>query len=178
MIGKTSRTMDLERSIDDAQNLDTYLCQIIGERNGQRKLVVRRRDRNFILISVDDKMYFIKQTKRTSSSVDFIANGRLTSAYLPTEGIREEAKVRSDVASINELVSSNFPSKVVSIRVSKGSKQKEGDTLLVLEAMKMEAQIKAPKDCDVVEVFVREGEMVARGTKLLQLKFRRVEENP
>ena len=46
-----------------------------------------------------------------------------------------------------------------------------GETLLVLEAMKMETNLEAPSDCTVREVFVKEGEMVARGSKLARLDF-------
>ncbi len=171
VIGNSSKTVDLERSTDEEHDAEAYQCQIVGEKGKTRKLIVRRRDANVLLISLDAKIYSIRQPKRTSSSVEFTLNGRKLRAQLPGEAAREETTVKSDIASVNELVSSNFPAKVVSIKVSKGANLKEGDTLLILEAMKMEAQIKAPRDCSVLEVFVREGEMVPRRTKLVHLKF-------
>ncbi|MDH2899798.1 MAG: hypothetical protein PXY39_02390 [archaeon] len=171
VIGNTMKTVDLEHFVDQTVGTETYQCQIIGEKGNIRKLVVQRRDSHILLVSLDDKMYSVRQTKRTALTVDFILNGRRVHAHFPSEVGREETGVKSDIASVNELVSSNFPAKVVSIKASKGGKLKEGDTLLVLEAMKMEAQIKAPKNCEVVEVFVHEGEIVPRGTKLVQLKF-------
>ncbi len=170
MVGNVARTIDLERSKNESGETEAYICQIIGEQGRERKLVVQKRDSNVLLVSLDNKMYSLRQTRRTASSVDFTLNGRRIHANLPEIG-KEETSVKSDIASVKELVSSNFPAKVVSIKVSKGSKLREGDTLLVLEAMKMEAQIKSPRECEVLEVFVHEGEMVPQGTKLVHLKF-------
>ena len=171
VIDNTLKAVELELFVNQTTGTETCQCKIIGEKGNARKLVVQRRDSRFLLISLDDKMYSVRQTKRTALTVDFILNGERVHGHFPSEVGREETGAKSDIASVDELVSSNFPAKVVSIKVSKGGKLKEGDTLLVLEAMKMEAQIKAPKNCEVLEVFVHEGEMVPRGTKLVQLKF-------
>ena len=45
------------------------------------------------------------------------------------------------------------------------------DTIIVLEAMKMESQIKTPGDCTVSDVFVKEGTLVERGKVLAKLVF-------
>jgi biotin carboxyl carrier protein len=173
VIAGVAKTVDLEHLMDQRDSgKDEYQCQIVGkERNARRRLSIERRDLHVLLISLDDKIYSLRQTRRTSSDVEFILNGRKVHAHFPTEIAREETRVKSDIASISEFVSSNFPAKVVSIKVSKGDKLKAGDTLLVLEAMKMEAQIKAPRDCEVIEIHIHEGEMVPRGTRLVHLKF-------
>ena len=183
-IGKTRKTVELEPVDGNERHLDSYLCAVIDEkikenqepnkRNEEKKrITVERRDHNTILISIDEKMYLLRQTKRTRSSVEYITDGRKIHAQFPGREPSQTSSTntKSLVASVNELVSSNFPAKVVSIKVSKGNRVREGDTILILEAMKMEAQIKAPRDCDVVEVLVHEGDMVARGAKLVQLKF-------
>jgi biotin carboxyl carrier protein len=176
LIGKSKKTIDIKDGPPNEkrnQKLESYLCELSNSRRKEpRMVVVRRRSPNALLVSVDDKMYFVRQIKRTPSSVDFLLNGRSILAQI-SKGTpaAEPMDIHSDVASLNELVSSNFPAKVVSMKVSKGDYVKEGETLLILEAMKMEALIKAPKNCRVLETFVHEGEMVPRGTKLVQLKF-------
>jgi len=42
---------------------------------------------------------------------------------------------------------------------------------MILEAMKMEAQIKVPNDCVVKEILVKEGQMVEKGKILARLGF-------
>jgi propionyl-CoA carboxylase alpha chain len=60
-----------------------------------------------------------------------------------------------------------MPGKVLEVRVQAGQAVKTGETLLVLEAMKMEHPLKAPHDGVVVEVRVAAGEQVENGALLL-----------
>ena len=50
-----------------------------------------------------------------------------------------------------------------------GDVVKVGDTILILEAMKMENNIVAPKDGTIVSLLVKEGESVDSGSTLLEL---------
>jgi acetyl-CoA carboxylase biotin carboxylase subunit len=65
---------------------------------------------------------------------------------------------------------SPMPGKVIQIKVEKGDKVKRGQTLLIVEAMKMENYIAAPSDGEVEEINVKVGEMVNSTTRLVQLK--------
>ena len=60
-----------------------------------------------------------------------------------------------------------MPGKVIELRVKVGDTVADGDTVLVLEAMKMEHPMRANEDGVVVEVRVEEGEQVEAGTLLL-----------
>jgi 3-methylcrotonyl-CoA carboxylase alpha subunit len=57
-----------------------------------------------------------------------------------------------------------------SFRVTKGTAVAKGDSLLVLEAMKMEHVLTAPRDGVVAEVLVAERDQVKDGTLLLRLE--------
>ena len=60
-----------------------------------------------------------------------------------------------------------MPGVVLEIRVSPGDSVSTGDTLLVLEAMKMENHIKAPHDGTVSEILVSENQQLENGVPLL-----------
>lgn len=60
-----------------------------------------------------------------------------------------------------------MPGKVIEVRVQAGDRVRAGDTLLVLEAMKMENPMRASEDGTVVEVRVAEGDQVEAGALLL-----------
>jgi len=60
-----------------------------------------------------------------------------------------------------------MPGKVLDLRVAVGDKVTAGQTVLVLEAMKMEHPMNAPEDGTVTEVRVTQGEQVESGTLLL-----------
>ena len=61
----------------------------------------------------------------------------------------------------------SMPGKVIELRVRVGDRVKAGETLIVLEAMKMEHPMRATEDGVVREVRVSEGEQVEAGTVLL-----------
>jgi len=64
-------------------------------------------------------------------------------------------------------VRSNMQGMVLKIMVCRGDKVREGDTLVVLEAMKMENPITSPRDGVVKEIFVDAGDTVLAGDVLL-----------
>lgn len=72
-------------------------------------------------------------------------------------------------ASGGETVDSPLPGTVLSIQVKNGQAVKAGDILLVLEAMKMENEILAPRDCVVSQVLVAVGNLIETGTPLVVL---------
>ena len=55
------------------------------------------------------------------------------------------------------------------IEASEGSSVEEGDVLLVLEAMKMEIEVKAPKAGTVQSILVSQGDKVVSGQALVTL---------
>src|SRR5512136_2368592 len=64
-------------------------------------------------------------------------------------------------------IKSNMQGMVLKVSVSRGAAVKKGDTLLVLEAMKMENPIHSPVDGKVIEIFVDTGDVVQNGDVLL-----------
>ena len=64
-------------------------------------------------------------------------------------------------------IRSNMQGMVLQVLVSRGSAVKKGDTLLVLEAMKMENPIHSPVDGRITEIFVDAGDVVQNGDVLL-----------
>ena len=59
-----------------------------------------------------------------------------------------------------KVVKASVPGKVVKIMVKEGDEVKEGDTVAILESMKMRMEIKSEYSGKVKEVLVREGEFV------------------
>lgn len=66
-----------------------------------------------------------------------------------------------------EVVKSPMPGNILKINVTVGQKVNEGDTLLVLEAMKMENEIAAPKAGTVAQIIVSNGAVVETGAPLV-----------
>ncbi|MCK9278287.1 MAG: pyruvate/oxaloacetate carboxyltransferase [Methanoculleus sp.] len=71
---------------------------------------------------------------------------------------------RGDVAG---GVKSNMQGMVLQVLTQKGNAVRKGDTLIVLEAMKMENPIRSPRDGTVEEIFVNAGDVVQNGDVLM-----------
>lgn len=67
-------------------------------------------------------------------------------------------------------VSAPMPGTILSVNVKVGDSVKAGDTLCILEAMKMENEIVAPADATVKAINVNKGDTVANGDLLITLE--------
>jgi Acetyl/propionyl-CoA carboxylase, alpha subunit len=77
----------------------------------------------------------------------------------------ESAKPVSGSAKVN----SPMPGSILKIHVNKGDVVKQGQSLLILEAMKMENDIKSPADGKVIDVKVKQGDCVSLGQVLVEV---------
>jgi biotin carboxyl carrier protein len=168
-IGNETKEVEIVE-ISASSETEEFKVSIKGPETKPSRIRILKRQTDRFIISIDERVYSIVQQDRSQSAVTFLVNGNDVRARIMT-GEKERSPGSSLMATANELVVSNFPAKIVKLLVKKGDSLKEGDTLVILEAMKMEAQIKAPRDCAIEEVFVKEGEMVERGKGMIRLKF-------
>ncbi|MFN8374371.1 MAG: biotin/lipoyl-containing protein [Anaerolineae bacterium] len=67
-------------------------------------------------------------------------------------------------------LTAQMPGQVRALLVSEGQSVTRGQTLVVLEAMKMEIRVTAPADGQVNRINVREGDVVERGQTLVEIE--------
>ena len=73
------------------------------------------------------------------------------------------------VTGAGEAVTAPMPGNILKVNVNVGDTVKEGQCLVVLEAMKMENEIMAPKNGTVTQVVVSKGSTVDTGAPLVVL---------
>jgi biotin carboxyl carrier protein len=70
----------------------------------------------------------------------------------------------------DQALASPMPAKVAAVNVTAGQQVARGDLLVMLEAMKMELPIRAPRDARVKSIACQPGELVQPGVPLLELE--------
>ena len=77
------------------------------------------------------------------------------------------AAAPAGVTAAGEAVTAPMPGNILKVTVAAGQAVKEGDLLVVLEAMKMENEIFAPKSGTVAQVLVQKGSTVDTGATMV-----------
>ena len=121
----------------------------------------------------DDGVYTVS-FKGQSYTVSVSAGGTITTMSSPSGKAIEDSKESQEESNAplsngKEDISAPLSGTIWKTLVSPNQSVKEGDTLIVLEAMKMETEIKATRSGVVVSVDVKEGDSVTVGQLLLSL---------
>ena len=117
-------------------------------------------DPSGIDIEIGKTRFFSKITKSDENLVVHGPWGDILFKILPRfKSIGQEAKDGGLIAPM--------PGKVIDLKVKVGSKINKGDTLVVLEAMKMEHTVKAIEDGVIDELFVSQNDQVENGALLM-----------
>lgn len=106
----------------------------------------------------------------TSAGVDYTVYAR--GAFRTVKLYNEEMILHESLKSGSALsaagnVSSEMPGKIVTVFVKVGQEVKAGDPLLIMEAMKMENEIRAARDAKIKAIHVKDGETVETGAQLI-----------
>ena len=125
----------------------------------------------FIYSSDEDGIDMIFDGKRHYSRVTVSKNNILV--HMPFGDVMLQLKPRFKMpgteVTIGGLIAP-MPGKVIDVKVKKGKKVKAGDTLVILEAMKMEHSIKASEDGTVSELLISVNDQVENGALLMVVK--------
>ncbi len=103
-----------------------------------------------------------------SYTVEVSAGGDVT-ALAPVASAAQEASASAVPSRGGDDLPSPLSGTIFRIDVSPGDRVEEGDLLIILEAMKMETEIRAPKAGTVTTVFTKVGDAVATGDALLSI---------
>jgi biotin carboxyl carrier protein len=132
---------------------------------------------NVMILRINNKNYIVKAESNSEEELkgtefDIDINSEVTKVLCKSELdvlMEKFSKNRGDVK-IKTDITSPMPGSIVKINVSEGQKVKKGEVLLVLEAMKMENELKATSECVIQKIFVEEKKSVEKGQILMKLE--------
>ncbi len=93
--------------------------------------------------------------------------------YKTTYTRKFEQRVKWETPDKN-LIYSFIPGTIIDLFVKPGDKLKEGETLLLLEAMKMQNQVRMPVDGEIKKVYVKKDDVVPNRHLMLEIKPKRL----
>ena len=143
---------------------------------------------NLYRVLIDGKEIIVDGQKTGASNYSLLINHR--SFEVEVDGKAEEFSVLVDgrtyhinlvdekerrlggaqkgiVAKGRQAIVASMPGKIVEVLVSEGDRVESGEEILIVEAMKMENEIRSPVDGVVKEIRVRAGQSVESGELLL-----------
>lgn len=125
---------------------------------------------NVVLFRIEGRNFTVRLESNDGTDYSLVSNAKKYNVSSKSElDVIKEKYIGDDKSRFNDKIISPMPGAVVKINVSEGTEVKTGDVLLVLEAMKMENEIKAGTDCVVKTIHVGEKNSVDKGQLLITL---------
>ena len=140
----------------DGRKLDMDILMV---ENGAYSILFEGKSYNVETILGDNPKKYIVNTLFTSYEVELVD---AASRYL-------RARQGDDGGSADSQIIVPMPGKIVKVLVEPGQEVKQGETLVIVSAMKMESEYKAGKDSIVQEVLVKDDDTVNSGQVMIIL---------
>lgn len=127
-------------------------------------------DHGAVSMLVDGRSYHV-EVEEKGDEVAVLVDRQLTRVDVADERrLRLRAAQAGFAVEGKQTIVAPMPGKVVKVLVKQGDEVKEGQGLVVVEAMKMENELKAPKAGKVTELFAKEGTTVEINAKLVTVE--------
>ncbi len=133
-------------------------------------------------VTIGDHTYAVEIDRLSANEVAFRVDGRHRHAYIAEDGQRRYVAFDAHIFTLTHAVrhkrasgadegnpAATMPGQVVKVLVDQGATVTRGQQLVVIEAMKMEIRVTAPRDGRVARLLCKAGQTVARGQILLEL---------
>lgn len=137
-------------------------------------------------IVIGDKTISVEILRSENGRLDLLLDGQRVAAYVSSDGAKRWVTVGGQTFVLTKSTAGTrraqhghhaqdeltapMPGQVRAVNVAEGESVTKGQTLLVLEAMKMEIRVSAPRDGVVGKLFVQQGQTVEREQVLVEIK--------
>lgn len=137
-------------------------------------------------LTLDDQTIHAEVLHSENGKLDLLIDGKHVTAYVSSENAKRWVTINGQTLVLTKASGSRkgghghhhavgeltapMPGQVRAVNVREGEAVTKGQTLLVLEAMKMEIRIHAPQDGVVKKIFIQQGQTVEREQILVDIE--------
>ena len=127
----------------------------------QRPLDIHQQSRNSYLVTIDEKEF--------SVTIDENNNFNIASGSASNTSLNQQQQVKPQASSVSSQLNAPLGGNIFKILITEGQTVSKDQTLIILEAMKMETEIKSPADGVISNIHIQVGDAVAPGDLLIDI---------
>jgi len=135
--------------------------------------------------TIGEKTIDVEILQAKNGNLDLLIDGKRVTAYVSSDNAKRWVTVNGQTFLLTKSsgaksrgaghdhaseLAAPMPGQVRAVNVAEGESVTKGQTLLVLEAMKMEIRIQAPRDGKVMKLLVEQGQTVEREQILIEIE--------
>jgi biotin carboxyl carrier protein len=161
-------------TIDEQKNQISLINKTEAKLNGENlNYELQKLNYHNYLLRINNSVYEISSEQVNSEKFSFLVNGIKINLTART-ALKERAKKLIDAtkSSSGSAVDINapMPGMILKINKNNGDEIEKGESVLILEAMKMENDLKSPAKGKIKKLFVDEGNAVEKGDRLFSIE--------
>jgi biotin carboxyl carrier protein len=135
-------------------------------------------------LTVGEKAVDVEVLQAKDGKLDLLIDGKHLTAYVTSDGTKRWVTVNGQTLLLTKAAGARksagghhaageltapMPGQVRAVNVNEGEVVSKGQTLLLLEAMKMEIRVQAPQNGVVKKLYVQQGQTVEREQTLIEI---------
>lgn len=123
-------------------------------------------------VVINNKVFHVTSNKLNNDQYSFLVDGHYFESVIRTQLEEDAALILNNRTNKNSrnIIKSPMPGLILRINKNIGDSIKVGDSLLLLEAMKMENEIRSTTNGIISDIFISEGKSVEKNQELILIK--------
>ncbi len=127
---------------------------------------------NKFSLRIGDSFFEVTGLHSNSNNFSVLVNGKSFDTLVLSE-LQEKARKlleQKSKASFGTEIKAPMPGMLLKIKKNKGEEVQQGESVMILEAMKMENDLRSPVSGKIKDIYIKEGAPVEKGAKLFSIE--------
>ncbi len=172
--GKSSKEKFIACTIPGNRKFEVVnpLGEIVKVKGKKLEVKVVEDPEGFSFVLYNKKKFLVQVLEKNQNSYTIMVNGIWYSFSIesPFSYKRKKALSKSNKESRLEVISSPMPGKILEVMVEENDEIKQGEPLVILEAMKMQNEIVSHLSGKIKKIYVRKDDLVMKDDLLIEIE--------